>query len=273
MYLDNNMKKGVWVILIVLTLIISAIVIFPKTGFVTQSLNANNLENLRQKAEVECLQNSQCPENSSCVGNKCIDKKEIDLCQSVSLSTPTRKIKKGDSINSIKEVLTKAQLPFLLSDGELVEEINNELIKHFYIQIILIGEDKIEKENQDYLIENNQPIYTYRLIFSNGVDFSDKNIQGQVLGILGEEYTISSNSDNSNIYLVSKNKKIVLKDSEDIKITQNEEGKIIMIEISFFSNNKIKTKENHIDSVFNKIKFSFNNADDNSADVRIGGSC
>jgi len=269
------MKKGVLGVLItlILAIVISSFIIFPKTGFAIKPINKVTLESLRQKAEVVCLQNSQCLEGSECVNNACVNKNEIDICQEISLSTPTRKIKNGDSINSVKKILTGEELPYLLSRGELVEIVNNKTIEYLYSPVILIGDNKIEKENQEYQVSIDEPIYTYRLTFSKGVDFSNKNIRRQSLRILGNEYIIGSNSDNSNIYLVSDKKNILLQNKNNIKIIQNEKKNIMSIEIIFFSWDNIKVSNYFIEPTFNSIKLSFNNADDYFADVRVGGVC
>ncbi|MDD5012162.1 MAG: hypothetical protein PHQ66_00740 [Candidatus Nanoarchaeia archaeon] len=268
------MKKEVAVILLSLVFVsVLIFFIFPKTGFVINSVDASQLENLRLRAEVECLQNSQCSENSECVENVCVNKTEIDLCRKINLYTPTNRLKIGDSINSVKTVLTKAQIPSLLSGGELVEIIDDKLVNYFYTQLILIGDNKLEKNIEEYAIEKDKPLFTYRLVFSNGIDFSDKNIQGQVLRILGEEYIIGSNSDDSNIYLISEKKNIKLNSDENIKIIKNKEENVLEINFNFFPSDNLRVNESFSESTFNAIKLSFYDADDNFADVGIGGNC
>lgn len=72
------MKKEVVIIsLSLVSVLVLMFFIFPKTGFVTKTINPAYLENLREKAKVECLQNSQCLENSECVGNVCLDKRKL----------------------------------------------------------------------------------------------------------------------------------------------------------------------------------------------------
>lgn len=266
-------RKGV-VILLLSFIFISVLIftIFPKTGFAVKSIDAFHLENLRALAQVECLQNSQCLNDSECVNNVCVEKKEINPCKTVSLSTNPTPLRIGESINTAKKGLTREDLPYLLSDGELVEIVDNKSIEYFYSPILLIGNNKIEEENQDYLIKNNEPQYTYKLTFSKPVDFSNKNIQGQTLRILGNEYLISSNSDNSNIYLVSDKKNIKLQEEQDIKIIKDENGKIFEIEITFPQNN-LKVNENFTELTFNTIKLSFNSVSNGIADLKIGGNC
>jgi len=264
------------------------------TGFsIHQSTDEEYLENLRLKTKVGCLQNSQCSDGFECVENECVDKDDIDVCKKVKLSSGARKLEVGDSINSIKSVFTDGRLPYLLSDGEIVEIVDNELIEYFYVQAIFIGDNKIKKENENYVIDSEGDIFTYKLIFSRGVDFSSENIQGQVLRILGEEYVIDSKSDNSKIILVLDNKKIKLEDGKKakikkglffndlegnfVKITKGEEEKVIMFEIGFNIEDKdeknLKIKESYNEAVFDDIEFSFDNMNYGFADVKVGGRC
>lgn len=269
------MKRGVLGVLICLILVFAfSFIILPKTGFAIQSLDKNSLESLKLSAGVECLQNSQCQTGFQCVENACVENKDIDLCKSVSLSTPTRQIKEGDAINSIKEVLTKADLPYLLPSGELAENVDGKIIEYFYTPVILISDDKIEKVSQDYQISSDEPIYTYKIFFSKPVDFSDKNLQGQTLKILGEEYVIESSSDNSAIELTSTKKAITIREGNNIKIAKDENGNVNFIEIGISSQSPLKSSEANADSVFNSAKLSFNSIDSNgNVDIKFGGNC
>jgi len=283
-----------YIVILLILVVISALsfVLSQNSSVVYQGsiINEDYLESLRLEANVECLQNSQCSEGYECVANKCLETKKINNCKDMGLSTPTRRLKEGDFLNTYKRVVTSSQLQDLLANGELVEIINNQLIEHFYTQVILIGNSKIEKENSNYLIKtnSNEPIYTLRVAFSKSVDFSSKNIQGQVLRILGKEYIIGRDSTNSAISLISNTKEIKLKKFENVKmnsnsvsgaitnIDQDSNGEVAVFEIAFNmpDNSNIKVGKNAADSVFDAIKLSFNSVDVNDfADVRIGGKC
>jgi hypothetical protein len=268
------MKRGVSIVLLSLVLVSALILfIFPKTGFVTALVDSYNLESLKLKANVECLQDSQCASDSECLNTACVNKKEIDVCKEVSLSTTARSLKVGDSINYAKMSLSQSDLPDLLTDGKLVEIIDGKLIEHLYSPSILLSSSKIEKENEVYSIKNNYPIYTYKLIFSKAVNFSSENIIGQSLRILGKEYLIGSNSDNSNIELILNKSSIQLFNKENTKITQDENGNVILIEVLSYPLQDLKTNDNFVDPTFNSMKLSFNSADDNYADIQFGGNC
>src|SRR3989344_332992 len=283
-----------YIVILLILVVISALsfVLSQNSSVVYQGsiINEDYLESLRLEANVECLQNSQCSEGYECVANKCLETKKINNCKDMGLSTPTRRLKEGDFLNAYKRVVTSSQLQDLLANGELVEVVDNQLIEHFYTQVILIGETKIEKENSDYLIKtnSNEPIYILRITFSKSVDFSSRNIQGQVLRILGKEYVIGTDSTNSVISLISNTEEIKLEKLENVKMNSNSlsgtianiekdsNGEVAVFEIAFNmpDNSNIKVGENAADRVFDAIKLSFNSVDANGfADARIGGKC
>lgn len=267
------------------------------TGEVT--IDPTYLNELKEQSKVECLQNSQCSEDKECVENRCIKKEIIDLCKEEKLFTPVRRISIGQPINIIKEAVTDTELPYLLSDGLITEEIDGELIEHFYTQVIWIDDNKVEKQENIHLLkigyQADDFAYKLKITFSKPVDFSSKNIQGQILRILGKEYAISGSSTGSVIHLTATDKtKIKLKNGEGLKkgegvllgsvkgtavnIMEDSEGKVIMFEILFNEQGKDKNNllvtEEYIDPAFDAIKLSFNKIyDENFVDARVGGNC
>ena len=300
---EKKMVRGRGILVgILVCLILVSIFVFttsPKiTGFATyqEGVNEEYLENIKLKANVECLQNSQCSEGFECINNNCVDRSSLNLCQEIELSTIMTKLKPGFPINFGKRVITDFQLPYLLNDGKIIEIVENDTIEHPYIQVILIGDSKIEMESSDYIIKSglDSNLFTYRLSFLKSIDFSSKNIQGQVLRILGKEYVIGSASDNSVIELIFSNKKINLKnekrvnnglfsngiDGTSVNVVRGDDGNVALIEIVFEiesnindNKNNIKVRENYSDSVFNAVKLSFKDVEDKFVDVRIGSSC
>ncbi len=288
-------------VLVSVTIILLAIGLFgfvlPKTGFsIAQETVVNDkyLEDLRQQAGLECLKDSQCSESYVCVGNTCVAQTQVDLCKKVSLSTGAEPIEVGESINSAKNILTKSDLPYLLSDGKLLEIIDNNITEYMYTSSIIVGERIVEQENNTYIIGNissENPLYTLKIDFSKPVDFSSKKIKGQALKIFGEEYVISGSSNNEVVELISNSKKIILEEGKKIRtetlssaegtsvnLRKNEDGKIIGFEIDFREGNinqeKIKVGNNHIDSGFKDIKLSFDSINQNKfAELSIGGNC
>jgi len=296
--MKNKEKRVIFGILFLIFVgILSSILSGSPSMYQGESINENYLEDLRLKAKVECLQSLQCSEGYECINNKCRDKNSINVCQDTVLSTTAVSLKVGDSLNSGKRALSYSDLPYLLEDGKILEIIDDNITEYLYSPLILINDDKIEKENQDHLIKpkSGPGLIIYIFSFSKNVDFSNKNIQGQVLRILGEEYIIGDDSTNSIIYLISDNKRIRLEGGKNVETKEGLVSKVVegasvnmikdekgiaMFEIVFgiqgnINNNKnnIKVGENYIDPVFNTIKLSFNNIQDGLVDVRIGGQC
>ncbi len=266
-------KFFVWAV--VFAIILCAVFLFlPKTGLVVQSIESDNLEELRMKAQVECLQNSQCELNQECVDNSCVDRGKIDNCQKVDLSTSVIKLKPGMKINSAKRVLTRGDLPYLLSNGEIDEIVDGNLTKHLYTSAIILGENRILEESGNYFIEKKEaPTFIYTIYFSSSVDFSNKNIQGQAIKIFGDEYFIGGNSDNNFIDLNSGNGKVSLDETKNVNIKKDENGKVMSIEIPFYLENDLQSGKVIADSVFNSVEISLNYADEKTANVNFGGVC
>ncbi len=258
-------------------------VILPIIGFsIFQKdiVNEKYLENLKLNVGLECLKNSQCDKGSECVDNSCIEKLKINDCESTDLYFRAIKLMRGDSINSLKSIITDTELPYLLPDGELVEIVEGKIIEHFYTQTIIIGNNPIEEDKGYYLIKtkSDEPIYTYILTFSKDVDFSNKKIQGQVLRILGKEYVIGSKSNNDKIELISEDKKITLEDNNNkISILKSSEDNVLSINVPFYVDSKvgnIKAMGNNVDNIFDSVKLSFNYVStEGFADVKIGRNC
>jgi len=287
-------------VLIVLVLCIVLGFSLPQTGFAIhqeQMIDEVYLENLRVKANLECLKNSHCSGGYDCMNNKCINSNEINLCRYVGLWGVNHKLEIGQPINSVKEYFNHFKFPFLLAKGKIVEiNESEEVIEYWYVPSIFVGSSMIKKENDNYLIKSesnsNEFSYIFRFAFLKSVNFSSKNIRGQILRILGKEYVIGEKSTNSIIYLFSDDKMIKLEDGENVKLGTSLESvkgtsvkmirsfneKIAMFEIAFNEQGEdkesIRIGESYVDPVFNSVNLSFNNVYTNEfVDVRIGGSC
>lgn len=236
---------------------------------------AGNVETLRKKIGVECLQDSQCKKREKCVNNYCINENQIDLCQRISLDTPTRKLKEGDSINSIKETIGRAQLPYLLSRGKLVTIEDKKINPISYIQLLIVGDNKLKKQNGEYVIAQDKAFYNYKLVFSKPVNFSRKDIQIQSLKILGKEYFIGEESSNEKIYLSYGEKIIELISGDNTEISRDSEGNVLVIEIELGESRKtsvFKTSSCE-DNIFDSTVLLFDNIVNDAVEISIGGKC
>ena len=254
--------------------------------YAVTSISASSQEDLRSQAQVECLSNSQCLGESECLENKCIDREKINLCQNIKLVPTSQHLSKNDSINKFRDTFTDGALPYLLTDGTIVAVIGKNLTIYEYVQVIKLGNKKLSF-NQEIPVINSEgnkdePLYILGIYFSNGIDFSNENIKGQSLRILGKEYVIGDKSTNSVIYLISEDRKIKLRDEqkiilgsqsiENVKVTFRKDvrGHVLGIEMSFVSEDKRSNyiEDKHLDPVFNAIEISLN-----QNNMKIGGYC
>lgn len=287
-------------ILILILIVFLTIIFFPKTSLAVNKndiINKQYLEILKLRVNAECLQDSQCSEGFECIENKCIVNNFKDNCRETGLSTSINRIKTGLPTNYGKKVITHNELPELLPTGTIFEIINDEIVEHEYKSDLIIGDNLIEKENEEYAIKSqsvSDAVVKLRISFSKDINFSSENIRGQALRVLGEEYIIGDYSNNSIIYLISENKTIKLEKEKGVKtdifsketegtsvnMINGKDNSVAMFEIAFgiksnFNNNKdsIRVNEKYIDPVFEKIIISFNNINNDFADIRIGGNC
>jgi len=285
-------KRFVYIALIVFMSFIMLGFGLAQTGFVTsqEQINQDYLETLRAQANLECLQNSHCSQGYECIDNSCINSEEINLYQKVRLSSNSKFLKVGRPINFAKRVLTKNNFPYLLASGEIDEMVDDELVRLLYSPAILIGENLVIKENENYFIKPNKdkPLFTYRFTFSKPVDFSNKNIQGQALRILGKEYIIGDDSSSSTIQLISEGKNIKLQDGKKIKtgffsfadktlvhLEKNKQEEILGFDIDFIlKENKINVAENYVGEYFDNVKLEFEEIDAYElSEITFGGNC
>ena len=153
----------------------------------------------------------------------------------------------------------------------------------------MLGDNKFEKNNGQYSVRiDNQStfLYKYKIYFSKDVDFSNKNILGQTIRILGKEYIIEENSNNTEIYFNSNERRIELQHEnqaivgsqiiEGTKVTfiKGRRDYVSGIEVDFAPLDNVYSTEKYVDPIFGSIEFSFNSVDaTETADMTLGGKC
>jgi len=144
-----------------------------------------------------------CPQG--CSNGACINKEPIpaELCESVSLTSASQKIFLGDSINKVRTVITKGELPQILASSIFGTN-------YQYVQFINLGTyPKITKEKQPTSNDDEQigiklsptiynPAYTAVIAFNRAVDFTDKTLWGEEINLFGESFLISPETGQSN---------------------------------------------------------------------------
>ncbi len=279
--------------IIVISLIIIAQLGLSQTkviSYTSTPIDSAYLEKAKIGLNLECLQDSQCSEDYECIKTACVPKESIDICKDIALAPMSRPLFIGNSINMQREVFTETLLPHLLADGSLIELINDEPFEYKYAQMLYIGNRKLVNEDGKTLIKTQNSddfLYKYVIYFSQDMDFSNKNLQGQVLKLLGKEYIIGSESTDSDLYLISNDRRISLQDGKEaivgnelvsgtkVNMIKGESGGIVSIEILFDEGNdkiSLAVGESYSDPLFNSIELNFNSYFD-KAGLMIGGKC
>ncbi len=145
----------------------------------------------------------------------------------VSLSTSFQSLKAGDSLSSIRNVLTKNDLPTLLEDGSVTDAAGNV---YKYTQKFEMGSSQI-KENGIAVGSDpaNGPLITYSLTFAKPLDILDTvNVLGYVqVKILGKEYIVGRGL-NDGLYLYGGGKKVGLDGGETKTVANGVAGESIV---------------------------------------------
>lgn len=144
--------------------------------------------------------------------------------EGVSLSTSSRSLYYGDSINAGRTTLTSSELPSVLADGTFTDLTGTS---YTYQQSLVLGGTKTvfgtsggdlndPKLYLDVGTDANAPLYNYTLSFNKNLNVSDaSNVQGQKISILGVDYIVGAGSTNSTL---------VLYGSGDTKVINSQDG-------------------------------------------------
>lgn len=209
------------------------------------------------------------------------------LSESVNIATSNTKLYYNSSINDARSILNKSNLPSLLADGNLTDTYN---VTYSYNQTIRIGSKRILYSNSEgdltdpaLLIEtgscciadsDSSRLYKYTLSFDQHVNLSNSSIYGRSIRILGKDYTISSNSSGSILYLQDGARLIKLaqgyaREGESgttiwgtlVNISTDSEGNIPSFSVSIVSKSAthdyIAINETFTDQVFTNLTLIF----------------
>jgi len=156
--------------------------------------------------------------------------------EGVNLATSSRKIYYGDSINVGRPTLTETELPNVLADGTF-EDLTGTT--YTYSQLITVGDTVSEfgtsggdlDEPALYLAVGTtatDPLYNYTLTLNKELNVSDgTNVQGQKINILGVDYIVGSNSDQTTLYLYGSGETVSVSAGESRTVTIGESDHVV----------------------------------------------
>jgi len=177
--------------------------------------------------------------------------------ESVNLATSSTKLYYNSTLNAARASLTKAELPTLLADGEVVDDSGTT---YKYTQSIALGGKKIEYgtsggdlEDPALIIEVGAPtsvadndanrLYQYSLSFSKEINVSNSDVQGNEIEILGKKYVIGAGSTSSTLYLYGSGVSKTLSEGESATVTVGDKEYTIEV-TSIDSSNRVAVSVN-----------------------------
>jgi hypothetical protein len=150
----------------------------------------------------------------------------ISVSGGADLSTANTKLYLGDAINTAKQTVTKADLPTTLASGTFSDDTGTN---YNYDQYIVVGGSVITFGNSGSDIEDptlyiaagtsyGSPLYTTRVVFTKPLNVSSSDVQGNVITLFGNEYTIGSGSSTSSLILYGSSNAQTISEGESVTV-------------------------------------------------------
>jgi hypothetical protein len=142
--------------------------------------------------------------------------------ETVELFSGGTKIYINDSLNTVKNVLTKSDLPTVLADedfsGNVDASITQQITLGSYPKVIY-GKQPTNEDDPAYSLQlstsTTNYIYNASATFSKAVNFTHADSQGQSLTLFGQKFTVSADTDATKLVLLQSAEKISL-DSDSV---------------------------------------------------------
>lgn len=129
--------------------------------------------------------------------------------EATGLFTGSSKLWANDSINSVKNVVTKTEMPTILADGSFSGDVDAT-----YVQTLVIGGspiltyDKMPTSSDDpaygYQLSTSQANYLYNasVTFNRAVNFTNADSKNQQITLFGQKFTVGAATSTSAIVLL-----------------------------------------------------------------------
>lgn len=157
--------------------------------------------------------------------------------ETVQLYTGSSKIYVNDSLNTVKNVLTKSELPTILKDGSFSGNVDAT-----YTQSVVLGANPkvifAEQPTSDddpvfglsLSTSSTTPVYNATVTFNKAVNVTHADSKGEELFMFGQKFTIASATDTTDLVLLKSAEKISLS-STSPKATVTVGGKSYTVEL------------------------------------------
>jgi len=144
----------------------------------------------------------------------------------------------NDTLNSIKTVLTKSDLPTVLADGSFSG--NVDATSTFTIDIgsnpkITWAKQPTSSDDPNFALATTTSaanfIYSSVITFNKAINFTHADSEGQTITLFGQKYTIGSATDSTNLVLLKSAEKVDLSSDANPSQQVTIEGKTYTVEL------------------------------------------
>ncbi len=137
--------------------------------------------------------------------------------EAIALFSSGTKLYANDSLNAVKTILTKSELPTVLKDGSFSGDVDASIT--YTIQLgsnpkTTYKKQPTSSDDPGYALETSTTstnyIYNAIATFNKAVNFTSPNSEGQSITLFGQKYTIASATDTTYIVLLKSAEKVSL---------------------------------------------------------------
>lgn len=154
---------------------------------------------------------------------------EVSVTGGTILSTTNTPIHLGDALDSAKQTLTSSDLSttlasetFMDADGEEYDYDQYILVDPTDARTVTFGKSAEDIDPIVYVdmgTDSAAPVYTTRVVFNDPIDFSNASTQGETITLFGNDYTVNSQSTNTEIILFGSGTTVTVKEGETQNVT------------------------------------------------------
>jgi hypothetical protein len=152
---------------------------------------------------------------------------------SIDLATSSTNLYYNSSLNAGKSTITKNEMPTLLADSSVTDDSGTE---YSYTQSVKVGDSLVDYSTSGSDFDDPaliiaggssaaDPLYNYTITFNKALNITNSNVQGNDIEILGQKYTIGSQSDGSaspaSLYLFGSGQSVTLNEGDEQTVTIN----------------------------------------------------
>jgi hypothetical protein len=133
------------------------------------------------------------------------------------LFTSSTELFLNDSITTARSIITDDDLPVVLADGDFSGNVDSEYTQTITlnpVSRILFGQEPTNEDDPTIYLDigtnAGNSLYNTTITFDQAVDFTNSDSQGETLSLFGKEWTIGSDTTNTDLVLYKSSERVLL---------------------------------------------------------------